>query len=81
MHKNFLFLRRKEMTVPVPGLHTCIYTYDHYFQTSSLKRHGQSKPNFMWSLLWKGEMKVNINGPDHMTKMAAMHIYMHVHVL
>ena len=29
-----------------------------HFQTSSpLKSLGQSKPNFMWSLLWKGEQK------------------------
>ena len=28
-----------------------------HFQTSSLKPLGQSKPNFMWSLLGKGEQK------------------------
>ena len=47
-----------------------------HFQTSSpLKPLGQSKPNFMWSLLWEGGKKVCINGPGHMTKMAAMPIY------
>ena len=48
----------------------------HLFQTSSpLKPFGQSKPNFMWSLLGKGGSKVCINGPGHMTKMAATTIY------
>ena len=33
-----------------------IHVYDHYIQTSSsLKPLGQSKPNFMWSILGKGE--------------------------
>ena len=46
-----------------------------HFQTSSpLKPLGQPKPNFMWSLLGKGD-EVCINGPGHMTKMAAMPIY------
>ena len=31
-----------------------IHVYDHHFQTSSLKPLGQSKPNFMLSLLGKG---------------------------
>ena len=34
------------LSAPAPGL-----------DTSSLKRLGQSKPNFMWSLLGKGEGK------------------------
>ena len=39
---------------PCPG---AIY-FNHHFQTSSpLKPLGQSKPNFMWSLLGKGERK------------------------
>ena len=46
------------------------------FQTSSpLKPLGQSKLNFMWSHPWQGGKKVYINGPGHMTKMAAMPIY------
>ena len=41
------------------------------FQRSpSLKPLGQLKPNFMWSVLRKGE-----RGPGHMTMMAAMPIY------
>ena len=34
--------------------------------TSSLKPHGQSKPNFKWRLLGKGKRKYYINGPGHM---------------
>ena len=35
-----------------------ILVYDHHFQTCfPLKPLGQSKPNFMWSLLGKGERK------------------------
>ena len=50
--------------------------YDHHFQTSSrLKPLGQSKPNFMLSLLGKEEQTFYINGPGHMTKMAAMPMY------
>ena len=33
------------------------------------------KPLFMLSILGKGQKKVYINGPGHMTKMAAMPIY------
>ena len=36
---------------------SCIHVYDHNIQTSSLKPLGQSKPNFMWSIVWKGELK------------------------
>ena len=34
---------------------------------------GQSKSNFIWRILGKGE-KVYINGPGHITKMAAIAI-------
>ena len=48
-----------------------IHVYFHNNETSSsLKPLGQSKPNFIWSILGKGE-KVYINGQGHMTKMAA----------
>ena len=41
-----------------------------YFQTSFPEKPlGGLKPNFMWSLSGMA------NGPDHMTKMAAMPIY------
>ena len=45
-----------------------------HFQTSSLKPLGQSKPNYA-EPPWEGGTKVYINGPGHMTKMAAMLIY------
>ena len=50
------------------------HVYNHYYQTSSLKPLGQSKPNFMLSLLGKEERK-HINGTGHMAKMATMLIY------
>ena len=41
---------------PCPGAIYIYIVYDHYFQTvSSLKPLRQSKPNFTWSLLGKGE--------------------------
>ena len=53
-----------------------LYVYDHYFLTlSSLKPLCQSKPNCMCRLLEEEGMKVSINGPGHLTKMAAMPIY------
>ena len=46
------------------------------FQTSSpLKPLGQSKLKFYVEPPWKGGTNVYINGPGHMTKMAAMRIY------
>ena len=46
------------------------------FQTSSpLKPLGQSKPKFNVEPPWEEGTKVYINGPGHMTKMAAMPIY------
>ena len=41
--------------------------------SSSFKPLGQSKSNFIWSILRNGE-HVYINDPGHMTKMAAMAI-------
>ena len=53
-----------------------IHVYFHNNETSSpLKPLGQSKPNFIWSILGRGERKfTDINGQGHMTKMAAMAI-------
>ena len=60
--------------LPCPA--ASIHVYDPPFQTSSpLKPLGQSKPNFKLSRLGKKERKFLINGPCHMTKMAAMPIY------
>ena len=43
----------RALSAPAPGLYT--YIYDHNIHRSSLKRLGQSKPNFMWSIVRKGE--------------------------
>ena len=51
-----------------------IIIYDHHFQTS-LKPHGQSKPNFYVEPPLEGGKKDCINGPGHKTKMAAKPIY------
>ena len=50
----------------------------HHFQRSSLKPLGQSKPHQSQNLCaayLEGGIKVYINGPGHMTEMAAMPIY------
>ena len=55
-----------------------IHVYNHRFQRSfSLKLLSHSYPNFMWRPPWEDRKKVYIyiNGPGHMTKMAAMPIY------
>ena len=59
---------------PCSGLRRCHRLSVNNVQTSSLKPLGQSKTNFIWSLLGKGE-KVYINGQGHMAKMAATPIY------
>ena len=58
---------------PCPG---AIYMYISIIMKNlpPLKPLGQSKPNFIWSILGKGERKFYINGQDHMTEMAAMAI-------
>ena len=40
------------LSAPAPGY---IHVYDHNIQTSTLKLLGQLKPNFMWSIVRKGE--------------------------
>ena len=45
------------------------------FVYAPLKLLGQSKAKFNVEPPWEGETKVCINGPGHMTKMAAMPIY------
>ena len=47
-------LLSKGLSVPAPGIHV----YDHNIQTSSLKQIGQSKPNFMRSIVRKGDEKL-----------------------
>ena len=44
--------------LPLPWGYIHTHVYDHHFQkSSSLKPLGQSLPNFVWSLLGKGERK------------------------
>ena len=45
-----------EGCLPLPRGYIHVHVYDHNIQTSSsLKPLGQSKPNFMWSILRKSE--------------------------
>ena len=52
--KVFMFLIK--MSIPALDLYFIHRVY-HYFQTSSLKLIGPSKPNFMWSLIENGVHK------------------------
>ena len=77
MDRRFMFIRKicpLGFVCPCPG---AIYiVYDDNIQTSTLKPHGQSEPNFIWSILRAHEVYINdVNDPGHMTKMAAMPIY------
>ena len=57
--------------VPASVVVVVVVVVVHHFQTySPLKPLGQSKQP-----PWEGGMKVYINGPGHLTKMAAMPIY------
>ena len=58
MDRIFMFMKKfgpRGLSAPARGyIHVC----DHNVQTSSsLKPLGQSKPNFMWSIIRKGERK------------------------
>ena len=55
-------------------VHPSVVVRPHFQTSSPLKPLGQSKPNFIFPP-WEGGTKVYINGPGHMTKMAAMPIY------
>ena len=57
MDRGFMFMKifwAQRVVCPCPGA-IYIHVYDHSIQTSSLKPLGQSKPNFMWSILRKSE--------------------------
>ena len=44
--------------LPLPWGYIHVHVYDHNIQTSSpLKQLGQSKSNFMRSIIWKGQCK------------------------
>ena len=57
MDRRFIFMRKSVTPVgclPLPWGY--IHVYDHNIQTyTSLKLLGQLKPNFMWSMVRKGE--------------------------
>ena len=66
MDRRFMFMKKNVCLCPEGYIHV----YDHNIQTSSsLKPLGQSKSNFMWSVVI-----VYINGSGHLTKMAAIAI-------
>ena len=50
--KNFV---TRGLSSSAPGLYTCTVYYHNIQTSSSLKPLGQSKPNFMWSIVRKGE--------------------------
>ena len=51
MDRRFMFMEKMSSGSCLPLLHV----YDHNIQTSSRKPPGQSKSNFMWSIVRKGE--------------------------
>ena len=53
MDRRFMFMKKN---VPCPGaMYMHVHAYDHNSQTSSRKRLSQSKPNFIWNIVRKGE--------------------------
>ena len=55
MDRRFMFMEKNVLRGLSAWPLGYIHVYDHNIQTSSLKLLGQSKPNFMWSIVWKGE--------------------------
>ena len=56
MDRRFMFMEKMSSGCCLPMPLGYIHVYDNNIQTSSsLKPHGQSKPNFMWSIVRKGE--------------------------
>ena len=61
------------LSAPAPGLYTCIWPpFSNMFSTETA---WPIKAKFYMEPPWEGGTKVYINGPGHMTKMAAMPIY------
>ena len=61
MDRRFMFMKNKNvlMGLSSPLPRGCTNVHDHNIQTSSsLKPLGQSKPNVMWSIVRKGELKL-----------------------
>ena len=61
------------MSAPAPGLYTCIWPP--FSNILSTETDWPIKAKFYVEPPWEGGTKVCINGPGHMTKMAAMPIY------
>ena len=56
MDRRFMFIEKMSSGGFLPPPLGYIHVYDHNIQTSSsLKLLGQSKLNFMWSIVRKGE--------------------------
>ena len=56
---RFMFMKKMSSGGCLPLPRGYIHVYDRNIQTSSsLKWLGQSKPNFMWSIVRKGEGKL-----------------------
>ena len=53
MDRTFMFMEKMSSGCCLPLGY--IHVYDHNIQTFSLKLFGQLKPNFMWSIVKKGE--------------------------
>ena len=70
MDRRLMFMKKNA----AQEIRSYIHLYFHNIQTvSSLKSHGKPKPNFVFSILRKGE-QVYINGLDHLTEMTSMAI-------
>ena len=56
MDRRFMFMEKMSSGVCLPPALGYLHAYDHDIQTSSsLKALGQSRPNFMWSIVREGE--------------------------
>ena len=55
MDRRCMFMKKIDPGGCLPLSRGYIHVYDHKIQTSSLKALGQSKANFMWSILRKRE--------------------------
>ena len=56
MDRRFMFMKKCPQGVVCPCPGAIIHVYDHTIQiSSSLQPLGQSKPNFMWNIISKGE--------------------------
>ena len=72
MDRTFMFLKTQGFSAPAPRLYTCIRPkYSNIFFSETA---WPIKAKLCVEHRKENEMKVNINGQSHMTKMAAMAI-------